>query len=94
MVRHMKINDALNVLRNTPKRASKFLDKVICSAWANAQQVDPGLDEDDFCIHEARIDSAPSLRRYRPRARGAMARILKRSSHITIIISDEPEKAK
>ena len=88
MVRRLTINDALNVLRNTPKRASKMIDKVICSAWANAQQVDPGLDEDDFRVTEARVDCGPILKRHRPRPRGSVGRILKRLCHITIVISD------
>lgn len=94
MIRDMPINDALNVLRNTPKRASKFIDKVVCSAWANAQQANPGLDEDDFRIEQARIDDGPVLKRYRMRARGSMAQILKRSCHITIVISDGTENVK
>ena len=89
MVREMSINNALNVLRNTPKRASKFIDKVICSAWANAQQRSPGLDEDDFKVSEARVDQGPVLKRFRPRARGSVGRIRKPSCHITIVISDE-----
>ena len=89
LVKHLTINDALNLLRNTPKRGAKFIDKVICSAWANAQQVDPGVDEDDFRIAQARVDLGPSLKRFRPRARGAVGPILKRSCHITIVISDE-----
>ena len=93
-VRKLPINDALDLLRNIPQRGATFIDKVICSAWANAQQVDPGLDEDDFRIAEARIDQGPVLKRYRPRARGATAPIRKPSSHITIVISDEPLKTK
>ena len=89
MIRDLTVNDALNTLRNTPKRASKFIDRVICSAWANAQQVDPGLDEDDFRIAEARVDRGPALKRYRPRARGGAGQIKKSSCHITIVISDD-----
>ena len=89
IVRDLTVNDALNALRNTPKRASKFIDKVICSAWANAQQVDPGLDEDDFRIAEAHVGRGPVLKRYRPRARGGVGQIRKPSCHITIVISDD-----
>ncbi len=57
--------------------------------WANAQQVDPGLDEDDFRIAEAHVGRGPVLKRYRPRARGGVGQIRKPSCHITIVISDD-----
>jgi large subunit ribosomal protein L22 len=94
LIKGMPLNQALTVLRYEKRRAASFLHKLVRAAWANAQEKDPGYDEEDFIIHAAYADQAPSLRRLRPRSMGRANVIRKRSSHITVVLSDgESEEA-
>ena len=79
---------ALDLLRVSPKRAARLLEKVVKSAWANAIERGGRLDESDFFIASARVDSGPTLKRMRPGDRGRARRILKRSCHIQVVLSD------
>jgi large subunit ribosomal protein L22 len=88
MVRGKKVDEALAVLRFTPTPKAKFVAKLVRSAAANAEnnfQMDPA----DLKIVSIFADEAPSMRRYRPRARGRVSPIRKHSSHITVIITEE-----
>jgi len=88
MVRGLKVDDALNLLKYTPTPKAKVLAKVVKSAAANAEnnfQMDPA----DLRIVRIFADEAPSMRRYRPRARGRASPIRKHSSHITVIVAEE-----
>ena len=88
MVRGKKVDDALAVLRFTPTPKAKVVAKLVRSAAANAEntfQMDPA----DLRIISIFADEAPSMRRHRPRARGRISPIRKRSSHITVIIAEE-----
>lgn len=93
LIRGKSVNDALEILRFTKKRASYMIDKVLRAAMASANESMEG-DVDGLCVSEARADGGPVRKWYRPRARGMSARILKRSSHITIILSDVKRAAK
>ena len=92
LVRGMPVDDAEDVLTHTQRRASDAILKCLRSAIANAEH-NMALDRDELFIAEAYADEGPTLKRWRPRARGRATRIRKRTSHITIVVADEMEKA-
>ena len=87
-VKGRPVEDALNNLKFMPQKAASKLDKVIRSAVANADQ-NPGIDVDSLFVRNIFVDQGASLKRFRPRAQGRAYRILKRSSHITVILSEK-----
>jgi large subunit ribosomal protein L22 len=91
-VRGFPVEDAEDVLTHTQRRASDVILKCLRSAIANAEH-NMALDRDELFIAEAYADEGPTLKRWRPRARGRATRIRKRTSHITIVVADEMEKA-
>lgn len=92
LVRGMPVEDAEDVLTHTQRRASDVILKCLRSAIANAEH-NMALDRDELFIAEAYADEGPTLKRWRPRARGRATPIRKRTSHITIVVADEMEKA-
>ena len=88
-VRNAKVNDALNLLSFTNKVAAKNIHKTISSAVANLQNSEESFDADNLYIKEAFINQGPTMKRFRPAAMGRATRILKRTSQLTIVISDE-----
>ena len=86
-VRGMKVGEALSKLRFSPKKAAGLFGKVISSAVANASQR-PGVDVDSLVITAAQVDQGPSMKRWRARAMGRAYQIKKRTSHITVVVSD------
>ena len=88
-VNNVKVNDALTKLSFINKKSAKFIHQTISSALANLQQTDTNFDADDLYIKKAFINQGPSMKRFRPAAMGRAMRILKRTSHLTIVISDE-----
>jgi large subunit ribosomal protein L22 len=91
-VRGRKVDDALTILRNSPKRVSQDVLKLMQSAVANAQQKDPNVDVDRLFVSRATVDDAPPMKRLRHQAMGRVYRVLKRACHVTIGL-DVPEKA-
>ena len=85
LIRGKKVNDAIAILKATPKAASPVVEKLLNSAIANAEN-NQGLLRDDLIVAEVFADQGPTLRRYRPMDHGKAFRIRKRSSHITIIL--------
>jgi large subunit ribosomal protein L22 len=88
MVRGKKVEEALSLLKFTPTPTARVVAKVVKSAAANAEnnfQMDPA----DLKIVGIFADEARTTKRFRPRARGRSAPILKRSSHITVIVAEE-----
>lgn len=85
MVRGMQVEQALNTLRFVNRAASKPVKKVIESALANAEN-NEGLDVDSLWIGEIRVDEGPTIKRFRPRARGRACPIKKRTSHISVVL--------
>ena len=77
--------DALNLLGYMPQRSAKILATVIRSAVANADQK-PDIDVDSLSISNIIVNQGPSLKRFRPRAMGRATKILKRMSHITVLL--------
>ena len=88
-VRNTKVNDALVKLSFANKKSAKYIHQTISSALANLQQTDTNFDADKLYIKKAFINQGPSMKRFRPAAMGRAVRILKRTSHLTIVISDE-----
>jgi large subunit ribosomal protein L22 len=87
MIRGMPAAEAEAILRFAPQSASAPVGKVLASAIANAGQAGAGGAE-DLVISRAWVDEGPTLKRFRPRAQGRGYRIFKRTSHITVIVSD------
>ena len=81
----MDVDDALVTLQFAPQAASDPVYKVLASAVANAEQTD-NLKRDDLYVSQAFVDEGMTMRRIRPRAKGSASRILKRSSHITVVV--------
>jgi large subunit ribosomal protein L22 len=85
-VKGMPVEDGLDVLKYSPQKAAGLVEQIVRSAVANAEQQD--MDVDDLIISNIVADHGPMLKRWRPRARGRATRILKRTSHITVTLSD------
>ncbi len=88
LVRGKNVETAINTLRFMPKKAARLLRKVIESAVANASQ-NEAIDVDTLYVKKINIDGGPMLKRIRPRAMGRATRILKRTSHITVILDEQ-----
>src|ERR1044071_1455857 len=88
LVRGKKVDEALNILKFSNKKAARVLKKVLDSAIANAEN-NNGADVDELKVQEIFIDEGPTMKRIMPRAQGSADRIKKRTSHVTIRVSDE-----
>ena len=89
-MRGLKIDRALEFLNFTNKKASKIILKVLKSAISNAE-VNNSVDIDDLRIKNVLVNQGPTAKRHIPRARGRVNEILKRSSHITVVVTDGKE---
>ena len=87
LIRGMNASDAQAVLAFAPQAASEPIGKVLASAVANAAN-NHAMDARTLVVSEAFVDEGPTMKRIRPRAQGRAYRIRKRSSHITVIVSD------
>ncbi|TDU28114.1 LSU ribosomal protein L22P [Panacagrimonas perspica] len=87
LVRGKKVDEALNILKFSNQRAAGILKKVLDSAIANAENND-GADVDELKVSEILVDEGPVMKRMRPRAKGRGDRIIKRTSHVTVRVSD------
>ena len=90
LIRERNVEEALNVLHFTQKRAAKILEKGLRSAVANfyLNEEASQVATDEIFVKSVRIDEGPTLRRFRPMSMGRVGRIRRRTSHITIIIED------
>jgi len=86
LIRNEDVEAAGDILRFTDRGAAAVVAKVLSSAIANATH-NEGLDEDELYVAECFADEGPTLKRWRPRARGRATRILKRTCHITVIVA-------
>ena len=93
MIRGLPVERALEILQFNIRRSAKRMKKVLESAIANAEH-NQGADVDELRVQAVLIDAGPTLKRFHARAKGRGARILKRTSHITITVSDAPVKKK
>jgi large subunit ribosomal protein L22 len=92
LVRGLPVEEAEHVLRLTSRGATDSVAKVLRSAVANAEH-NHAIDAAELFVAEAYANEGPTLKRYRPRARGRATQIKKRMSHITIVVSDREEEA-
>ncbi len=90
LIRGKEVGEAIAILRHTPKAASPIVEKVLKSAIANAEH-NYEMDPDNLVISEAYVDEGITLKRFRPRAQGRASRINKRTSHITVVVSEKKE---
>jgi len=89
-VRGKQVENAINKLHFTPKKAAKIIEKTLRSAVANAINRDGSdVDADKLFIKEAYCDEGPTQRRFRPRAMGRATIIRKRTSHLTIVVAEK-----
>ena len=93
LIRGKKVDAALAQLAFVEKRAAEPLAKLLRSAVANADLASKGsIDVDQLRVKSLMVDQGPSLRRYMPRAMGRAFKVLKKTSHISLVISDESKK--
>jgi large subunit ribosomal protein L22 len=92
LVRGLPVDEARVVLEHTPRRAADPILKCLDSAVANAEH-NLAAEAEELVVVEAFADEGPTLKRWRPRARGRATRIHKRTCHITIIVADSEEDA-
>ncbi|MES9997423.1 50S ribosomal protein L22 [Desulfovibrio aminophilus] len=86
-IRGKAVEDALNILKFTPKKPARYLSKVLYSAIANAEQL-PGVDVDSLVVDTVLVNEGPMWKRIMPRAMGRAYRVRKRTSHITIVVKE------
>jgi len=86
-VRGLPVAAAIDVLTFNRKKPAATIKKVLESAIANAEH-NEGADVDELRVSAIQVDQGPSFKRWRPRARGRVNRILKPTSHITVTVSD------
>ena len=87
-VRGLPVERAVELLSFSKHKAASILKKVLESAIANAEHND-GADIDELRVGAVHVDQGPTFRRHRARARGRAGRITKRTSHITLVVTDE-----
>ena len=86
-IRGVHVEKALEILTFSNKAAAVLVKKVLDSAIANAEH-NEGADIDELIVKTIMVDDGPTMKRIKPRAKGRADRILKRTSHITVIVSD------
>ena len=84
------VDEALELLKFTRKRASTLVDKVLRAAMADADEQE--ADVRKLYVHEARVDEGPTIKRFQPKDRGRAHPILKRTSHIVVTVGEGPRK--
>lgn len=89
-LRKRTVAEALALLSATNRRAAKPVEKLVASAFANARQRQPELREEDVIISKLVADEGPRWKRFRAAAFGRAARILKRTTHITVELERKP----
>lgn len=88
LIRGKQIGEAFAILKYTPKVASEVVEKVLKSAVANAEH-NFNMDVEKLYVAEAYVDQGPTLKRIHPRSRGQAFSILKRSSHVTVVVKEK-----
>ncbi|MNW33799.1 50S ribosomal protein L22 [compost metagenome] len=88
LIRGKQVGEAVAILRHTPKSASPVVEKLLNSAIANADH-NYSMDVNKLFISEVFVNQGPTMKRFRPRAMGRASRINKRTSHITLVVSEK-----
>ena len=87
MVRGKSVQEALAILKFTPNKGARILEKVVKSAAANAEN-NFNMDSDKLYVSEVYSNQGPTLKRWRPRSKGSAFKILKRTSHIGVVVKE------
>ena len=87
-IRGKKVDEALAIVKFTPKASSKTIEKLLLSAIANAEN-NHGMNRGNLIVSEIYANQGPTLKRIRPAAKGSAVRIRKRTSHITIVLKEK-----
>lgn len=87
MIRGQRVDQALDNLKFSPQKGAKLIRAVLESAIANAEN-NVGADIDELKVKAIQVNEGPTMKRVRPRAKGRMNRILKRTSHITVTVAE------
>lgn len=90
LIRGKQVGEAIAILRHTPKAASPVVEKLLNSAIANAEH-NYEMEPNNLYISQVFVDEGATLKRFRPRAMGRASRINKRTSHITVVVSEKKE---
>jgi len=88
LIRDKNVNEAFAILQYTPKDAAVVVNKLLKSAVANAEN-NFDLDVENLIVSEAFVNEGPTMKRFRPRAKGSASPINKRTSHITVVVSEK-----
>jgi large subunit ribosomal protein L22 len=88
LIRGKQVGDAFAIIKNTDKAASIVIEKLLKSAIANAEH-NYNMDVNSLIVKEAFVNEGPTLKRFRPRAQGRAGLILKRTSHITVVVAEK-----
>ncbi|MEW4372723.1 50S ribosomal protein L22 [Paenibacillus sp. WLX1005] len=93
LIRGKQVGEAIAILRHTPKSASPVVEKLLNSAIANAEFIssekNESMDVNNLFISEAYVNQGPTLKRFRPRAMGRASKINKRTSHISLVVTEK-----
>ncbi|MFD0944139.1 50S ribosomal protein L22 [Savagea faecisuis] len=90
LIRGKKVGEAIAILQLTPRAASPVVEKLLKSAIANAEH-NYEMNAEDLFVSEVFVDEGPTMKRFRPRAQGRASGINKRTSHITLVVSEKKE---
>ncbi|UTR12514.1 50S ribosomal protein L22 [Evansella sp. LMS18] len=90
LIRGKNVGEAISILRHTPKKASPVVEKLLNSAIANAEH-NYEMEPDSLVVDKIFVDEGITLKRFRPRAMGRASRINKRTSHITVVLTEKKE---
>ncbi|MEA3509571.1 MAG: 50S ribosomal protein L22 [candidate division NC10 bacterium] len=90
LIRGQDVGQALTIVRFTPKRAARIVEKLLRSAMANAQHNHGVRDVERLFVKAVTVDEGPRSKRWEPRAMGRATPIQKRTSHITIVLEERP----
>ncbi len=87
LIRGRGVQDALNLLKFSPNRAAVMVSKVLTSAIANANEAEANVEA--LIVDRAFVDEGPTIKRFQPKDRGRANPIMKRTSHITVVVEQE-----
>lgn len=90
LIRGKEVGEAISILKHTQRGASPVVEKLVNSAIANAEH-NYEMNPDNLVVSEAFVNEGATLKRFRPRAQGRATQINKRTSHITVVLSEKKE---
>lgn len=88
LIRGKNVADAIAILKFTPNKAARIVEKTLNSAIANAEN-NFGLEKANLVVSEAYANEGPTMKRFRPRAKGSASPINKRTTHVTVVVSEK-----